>query len=192
MTKEQKILFMFVLAVAASSSTYYVVQQKNAEASSVTENVTADNQKTTTTQKPASVSASETEEDGEDDDKKTTTTAASSPTPAPTPAPKTVPQATQTKTLKKSLVYNVPDHMQESIIVTLVVDATGKIADVTFAYNTPTNRESAEYLSRFNSAFSPSLVVGKKMSEVSLSRVGGASLTTGAFNKAVADLSTQL
>ncbi|MHD0330680.1 hypothetical protein ACY18M_17150, partial [Proteus mirabilis] len=50
--------------------------------------------------------------------------------------------------------------------------------------------ESREYQAKFASGFK-TLVVGKKIDEVSLSRVAGSSLTSGGFNAALADIESQ-
>lgn len=190
MTKEQKILFIFVLAIAASSATFYVVKEKNLELDQETAQITQSEKQ------PANTVVANGSSEGEDDENEASengTTQGTTSSGAGSIVPTSSTGATQsTKTLKQSLVYNVPDHMQEKITVTLVVDQTGKIVDAAFAYDTPTNRESADYLSRFSGKFTPSLVTGKKVSDVSLSRLGGASLTTRAFNSAVASIATQL
>lgn len=52
------------------------------------------------------------------------------------------------------------------------------------------NRESAAYQQGFASTYE-SYVVGKKLSDIQLSRISGASLTTNAFNEAVANIQSK-
>ena len=47
------------------------------------------------------------------------------------------------------------------------------------------------YLNAFNKALAGVNLKGQKVSEVSLSRIGGASLTTDAFMKAVAEINVK-
>lgn len=179
MTKEQKILLLFVLLIAGSGAAVYVTQksadsieqpvvqvQQTQETINTTATNTVGNTPTMPDNGAASVSATVI--------KPTTTT--------PTP---TKPVVAQNKTITETLSYQVPDNHQEEITVTAVVDAQGNIVDVAFAYSTPTNRESREHLQRFNAAFSDTSLVGTKPGAVKLSRVGGGSLTTGAFNRAM-------
>jgi hypothetical protein len=115
-----------------------------------------------------------------------------------TPTPVTTNPATTTggtvaagKTLTQTEVYAAPEGNSNQITVTVVLDQNGVISDVKFDYATPRDHQSKERLASFAAAFSPSMVLGKKLSDVSLSRVGGSSLTTKAFNKAIADLAAK-
>lgn len=176
MTKEQKILLLFVLAIAASSATFYVVKTKS-DASPIN-NIT---QVSTNTEVPVAEPALDV-------------TPAPAPAPTPTPIPKPVPipkPIPVTKTYKETLSYAAPDEYVETIIVTTILDTTGIISDITFAYNTPTNRQSMEYLQSFAKEFKKSLVIGKSITTAHISRVGGASLTTGAFNNALASIAVK-
>jgi hypothetical protein len=100
--------------------------------------------------------------------------------------------ATQNKTLTHVETYQVPNEDKEEITITVVVDTDGNIVDIKFAYSTPTNPESREYLQKFNRAFTASSFIGKKITSIKASRIGGASLTTGAFNQAIATLATKV
>lgn len=84
-------------------------------------------------------------------------------------------------TYTASKVYNVP-HAQNTIDVTITVE--GEIVTAISVNDDYTDHESAEYISSFESAIK-SKVVGKKLADISLSRVGGASLTTSAFSSAL-------
>lgn len=98
------------------------------------------------------------------------------------------PPVVSNQTFAETLSYNAPENHTEEITVTAVVDTRGNIVDVTFTNATPTNRDSKQYLGNFAKSFSPSMIIGKNIHSVALSRVGGASLTTGAFNKAIANI----
>lgn len=89
-----------------------------------------------------------------------------------------------TKTITKTVSYITP----AGTITTdfsLVTSADGLIQSVQATYN-GNDHEDAMYHSRFNS--STSSIVGKSISNLSLSAVGGASLTTDAFNKFILSL----
>jgi outer membrane biosynthesis protein TonB len=106
------------------------------------------------------------------------------PIPAPKPTPTPAPVALLNK--KATVVYHVPDENTESITVNVSIKS-GIISDVSFSSD-PTNPTSAEFYQSFVGQFSKSALVGKKLAGVSLSRVGGASLTTAAFNRALAEM----
>lgn len=164
MTKEQKILLLFVLIIAGAGATYYVVQKpvsNEVVVVPVTKEV-----KVTPSSPVVEVP------------------------PTSTTSVVKKPEATS-KTFKETTNYQVPENHSETIIVTTSIDAQGNITDITFAYNTPTNKESRQYLGKFDSAFNKSMVVGKNINSVNLARVGGASLTTGAFNKSLQSIKTQ-
>lgn len=85
--------------------------------------------------------------------------------------------------------YLTPARTSHEIDVTLTVAADGTIvgANVTYdngdGYSNP-NQE------RFDNAYQE-MVVGQNISDVELAVTGGASLTTGAFNDAIADIRNQ-
>jgi uncharacterized protein with FMN-binding domain len=72
------------------------------------------------------------------------------------------------------------------VTVTLADDV---ITDVQVSGN-PTNSESKQYQSQFIGGIS-SEVVGKKIEDISVSRVAGSSLTSGGFNKAIEEIKTE-
>lgn len=94
------------------------------------------------------------------------------------------------KTVSTTIHFNVPKEHTDTLTVTATVK-DGIITSINYSQNS-SNRESEQYYSRFVRSFSSSEVVGKKIDDVSLSRVGGASLTTSAFNKALSSLSQQI
>ena len=94
-----------------------------------------------------------------------------------------------TKTYTAAITYRVPSPEQNSITVNLTVtDGVITAADVNNIANSP---ESKQYSSRFMSSYK-TVVVGQKLSDISLTRVGGASLTSNAFNAAVNAIKTQV
>jgi hypothetical protein len=124
-----------------------------------------------------------------------TTNSSTAPTTSPTTAPATSPatsapvvapasSASVTKTAE--IDFNVPDGYTEKLKVSITTDASGKITDANITLD-PNNRESQKYASRFESAYKTE-VVGKPISGLKLSRIGGASLTTAAFNKSLSQL----
>lgn len=81
--------------------------------------------------------------------------------------------------------FNTPGGMN---IMTVSVSMTnGIISDVSFEeqINSILDRKSAHYKESFTTGLDKSKIIGKKLSDVSLSRVGGASLTTRAFMDAL-------
>jgi hypothetical protein len=109
-------------------------------------------------------------------------------TPAPavatTPAPVVAPVKKQVTIFKP---YRSPAKVQESITVNFTV-TDGVVTAVSSSYNEGKGENG--YQKRFDGAYQ-TLVVGKKLSDISLSRIGGASLTSAAFNEAVKDALAQ-
>ncbi len=75
-----------------------------------------------------------------------------------------------------------------SIGVTLTL-SNGTITDANLTQGAP-DREAQEFQDRFESGYKTQ-VVGKKITEVSLSRVAGSSLTPIGFNNAISDIENQ-
>lgn len=84
--------------------------------------------------------------------------------------------------------YSTPGG-QESITVSVTVSSDGTITDSTVKQNA-TSGEAQEFQSDFVSGYK-SQVVGKKISEVNLSRVSGSSLTPIGFNNAINQIESQ-
>lgn len=100
----------------------------------------------------------------------------------PNPSPDT---ALAPETVTESATYLTPARVEHKVTVTLtlegdVVTAANVLYNDLETYSDP-NQEL------FDTAYEP-LVIGKSLDEISLSRVGGASLTTGAFNDALAKI----
>jgi uncharacterized protein with FMN-binding domain len=83
--------------------------------------------------------------------------------------------------------YATPESV-ETVDVTLTL-AGDTITDVTVTGD-PQAAESKEYQSKFIGGIK-SEVVGKKLDEISVSKVAGSSLTSGGFNKAVDTIKTE-
>ena len=180
MTKEQKILLLFVLAIAASGATFYVVKTKSNTQPS---NRVSNQVDSVSAQVQPQVQVVATPPDSE----VTPTlvqaaTSTSTPKQKPASAPAPVLRNSQAKTYKEILSYSAPDDYVETITVTIILNQSGSIVDILFAYSTPDNRQSAEYLQSFAKDFKKSLLVGQPIASAHISRVGGASLTTLAFN----------
>jgi hypothetical protein len=175
MSKEQKILLLFVILASGIGATVYVTQKKAVETSPA-DNSALPQTTTTTETTPKAVG-----------------TAPQQNTPVTTQPEGSVSQQpvsqviAQPQKLSTSVTYPVPEEHTNTLSVTVVL-SKGIITDVTFSEN-PTNGESREYYEKFTRSFNKSAVVGKTLKDVSLSRVGGASLTTKAFNDALSDLS---
>lgn len=90
-------------------------------------------------------------------------------------------------TYSASSSYMVP-HAQNNITVKITI-ANGAVSSVSASHNARDD-ESQMYVSRFNQSID-SAVVGKPFKNISLSRVGGASLTTDGFTQALAAIANQ-
>lgn len=104
----------------------------------------------------------------------TTTTITTSPT-------ETTLYAYKNGTYTASANYYVPKY-QNSISINISIE--NDIIKSATASHDYTDRESGLYIDSFDSQLS-SKIVGKKISDIKLSRVGGASLTTYGFNDAL-------
>lgn len=88
-------------------------------------------------------------------------------------------------TYKATKSYNVPHGGVNSITVEIAVsDGTVTSVNVEDSYG---DRESASYVSSFESRVSAA-VKGKKLSSLSVGRIGGASLTSSAFKQALSSI----
>lgn len=94
----------------------------------------------------------------------------------------------QERTVSADASYFTPRRTEHAIAVTLTLDGTTiTAADVSYdggAAVTPQH-------SAFDAAYE-SVVIGQDINQISLSRVGGASLTSDAFNQAVAEIRARL
>ena len=85
--------------------------------------------------------------------------------------------------------YTAPSRTTHDVTTTLKI-----VNDVVTEARVNFGGEEAETSSQYQSRFSQnyqSEVVGKKLDSISLTRVGGASLTTGAFNKALVQVKAE-
>lgn len=94
----------------------------------------------------------------------------------------------EAKSYTENVSYLTPARTEHKMAVTLKV-ANGVVteADVVYDGGAGFSNQNQE---RFDGAFA-SEVVGKPLAEISLSRVGGASLSSAAFNEAVAKIVAQ-
>ncbi len=120
--------------------------------------------------------------------KETPATTTSETTPVTSVADTNTPSATpdanssyKDGTYKASGSYQSPGGSET---VDLTVTLAGGVVTSTELANHPATRDSQDYQSRFIGGYK-SLVVGKKIDDVSLSRVAGSSLTSGGFNRAL-------
>lgn len=87
-----------------------------------------------------------------------------------------------------SITYKVPKNYVDTIIFTFDLKDDA-IQNVDFTANA-SNKDSQKYISLFGGNYKP-LVLGKKLDNLSLSNVAGASLTTQAFNESLSKLKEQ-
>ncbi len=177
MTKEQKILMLLVLLVAGGGVSLYLLTQnavtplETQEMINKTGNTTTKGS-ATTTQVPV------------------TTIPAKDPSTGAFMPPMGIPKNINAPHLS-NVTYVIPEKGTETIHVTLFVKE-GLIQDVRFTFDPASTRQSGEYLSAFSKALAVANLKGQKVNEVSLSRVGGASLTTDAFMKAVTEINVKI
>ncbi len=119
----------------------------------------------------------------EDGDSPTAPVVTTPTTPTPTtPATPATTYADGAKTVNTT--YVAPGNANHTMAVTLTLKGDVVTASsITFGGDKV--EESSKYQNRFMSAYQ-SQVIGKKLDAIKLSRVGGASLTTGGFNDAIA------
>ncbi len=183
MTNQQKFFLLIVLIVAGAGATIYVNTNKS--------NLSVDNNSKNTASNIV---------DNIDNTSPTVNNTQNTPSPVqntnPTPvqaitSPVVQPVVKTPTQYVNNVSYYTPSGMSEMIHVTISV-LNGAVSDITFSYDSPTNRESGRYLSRFSSSLDKNLIIGKKLTNVSLSRVGGASLTTDAFMQAIQDTASKV
>ncbi len=90
-------------------------------------------------------------------------------------------------TYTASASYDTPGGVQDIKVILII--AGGAVSDSSITQNA-TGREDEAYQSAFESEYKTA-VVGKKISDISLNRVAGASLTTEGFNTALLDIAKQ-
>jgi len=124
-----------------------------------------------------------------------TSNTATNPTPAPapaatTPTPAPAPAAAEYRngTFEATAPYTAPGNARHNVILSLTLQ-NDVVTAATVSYSGDKVDTSSNYQRRFDNAFQAQ-VIGKNIDTVSLSRVGGASLTSNAFNAAVAQIKT--
>lgn len=128
-----------------------------------------------------------------------TTEVARTDTTSPTEEPETDQTATgttededagvETVTYTGSGTYLTPARTAHDVDVTLTLAADGTIIDAAVEYDKGDGYSNPNQ-ERFDNAYQ-TLVIGQNIADVELSAVGGASLTSEAFNDAVAEIEAQ-
>lgn len=130
----------------------------------------------------------------ENDSPTPTTPVAGTPTKPATPATPTTPTTPTTPATPATayadgvhianITYRAPENSNHTMAVTLTLKGDIVTAS-SITYGGDKVSESSKYQARFMNAYQ-SQVIGKKLDAINLSRVGGASLTTGGFNDVIA------
>lgn len=119
-------------------------------------------------------------------------TAATTPVTQSAPAASTTPSSTNASTYKDG-TYTATSHYDnpggDSGLGVSITLKNGAITDSTVTPEA-TNSQSKEYQEMFVSGYK-SLIIGKQIDTVSLSRVSGSSLTSQGFNAALAQIKSQ-
>jgi hypothetical protein len=89
-----------------------------------------------------------------------------------------------------SAEYLTPARTPLEVTVNMTVAADGTVTESDVVYDNGAGYSNA-HQERFDKAYA-SEVIGENISDINLSRVGGASLTTEAFNEAVAEIAAQV
>lgn len=180
------VLIIVALAVALGVGSYFLRPQDVTEP--VTSEIVVPNETTDGTTVPAEDNDTpETNnvplEDGDEPKIETVPVSTTTEKPAETtPATPTTAYSDGAHSITTS--YIAPGNANHTMAVTLTLkDDVVTASTITFGGDKV--GESSKYQSRFMSAYE-SQVIGKKLDTIKLSRVGGASLTTGGFNDAVA------
>jgi hypothetical protein len=106
----------------------------------------------------------------------------------PTSLDDSTPEVVAARTFTGSGTYLTPARSSHKLDVTLTIEA-GVVTAAEVVYDDGDGFSNPNQ-ERFDGAYEAQ-VIGKSLSEISLSRVGGASLTTAAFNEAVAEIRAQ-
>ncbi len=131
---------------------------------------------------PATTEAPAVREEGVNQDDAAVTSAPVD-TPVEPPATDSAVAAAISGTFTGSGSYLTPARGEHTMDVTVTV-ANNVITDITTRYDGKDSGFSNAHQERFDAAYR-SQVIGKTLSDISLSRVGGASLTTNGFNDAI-------
>lgn len=102
-------------------------------------------------------------------------------TPGRSNSPASTPGSYKDGTYTTSVTYFTPDGQEP---LTVKVTLSRNTVTESSISTTPISHEGRQYFDRFDSYYK-SQVIGQKVSDVSLTRVAGASLTTDAFNQAL-------
>ncbi|MEZ4104186.1 MAG: hypothetical protein R3B60_02785 [Candidatus Paceibacterota bacterium] len=102
---------------------------------------------------------------------------------------KTLPTSSTPQTFTQKATYVNPSRKTQEIEIILEVN-DGMVTNSQVKYDGKDSGYANKYQERFDEVYK-SEVIGKKLDQIHLSRVGGASLTSEAFNNAVADIISQ-
>jgi hypothetical protein len=98
-------------------------------------------------------------------------------------------QAPTIKTYSTTVNYKVPEGGSQSMGLTVTVN--GAVISSISISQSKSGENSKKWQNNFENNYRP-LVLGKNIKSVNLSRVGGASITTNAFNQAIKSIANQL
>ena len=174
MTKQQKILLSLVAIVAAIGGGLYFVNNSSTMSNGSTDATTSLNSNSgTNNSSPNNTNTSLGNTSASTDNGSVAITTAPS----------------NARSDSATVSFQVPDNNTNTLTVNVTQD-NGVITDISYSAATR-DRESSQYYSSFVKSFKTSSVIGKKISDVSLSRVGGASLTTAAFMNALGNIAAK-
>jgi hypothetical protein len=118
------------------------------------------------------------------------TTPPQPPVVAPTPTTPTTPATMYSNGIHTvTTSYVAPGNANHTVTVALTLD-NDVVKDATITYGGDKVETSSNYQRKFSDNYKK-IVIGKPIDTLSLSRVGGASLTTKAFNEAVVAIKTE-
>lgn len=189
------IILIIVGVIAALGLGSFVVLSKPDESTITPETPVARVEDTTDTDTSVSTDPDIVPETDTDGTAKPVTPPPTTPSAVPAKPIPAAPVAVVAKTAYKDGTYTITASYTAPSRTTHDVTTTLKIVnDVVTESQVNFSGEKAETSSNYQSRFSQnykSEVVGKKLDNITLARVGGASLTTGAFNKALVQVKAQ-
>lgn len=188
------IITVLALVIIGVGFTLFQSQPDSLESETVTlDSVTQEIKETTTpnTSTPETITEV-TPTSNNTETKETPTKSASLPAPTPSPTPATPPPSApvdtnryKNGTYQTSNSYRTPEGTYTMTVGITIIDDTITASTLSFAHG---GKDS--YSKRFGSGYQSNLI-GKDIDTANLSRVGGASLTTRAFNTALDSIRSQ-
>lgn len=177
------LIALAIIIVAGISFTLFRSDDVTSTTTPVEQEITKDvtNEETVTTSAPATTTDTPVTNNNTESVTPANTPPVSTKSETPAPAPTKVASDYVDGTYTSKITYKVPDHRNYTMDVTVTID-NDKITTSNIVYSDNALEDSNT--KKFDNAYS-SQVIDKDIDSINLSRIGGASLTTKAFNDAI-------